>query len=287
MTFMLAVALSAGMAFGAKTRKVTAEYVYHIPDNVSADEARSIALQRAQAQAIADEFGTLVTQSSQISLENSDAGTHTDFLSIGGSELKGEWIETIGEPDFKYVTDGESMVLTVKVKGVIREIDGVSVPFDVKILRNATTDDAEADRFQTGDDMYLSFNAPASGYVAVYLIDTDNNAFCLLPYQGQEDGLFRTKANKRYLFFHPDHADGVDRNIVDEFVLNTDKGRERNRILTIFSPNRFFKASDTKTQSDLPRSLGYADFQKWLAGVKKRDADLTVTERSIVISDKK
>ena len=74
---------------------------------------------------------------------------------------------------------------------------------------------------------------------------------------------------------------------MDEFVLNTDKGRERNRILTIFSPNRFFKASDTKTQSDLPRSLGYADFQKWLAGVKKRDADLTVTERSIVISDKK
>ena len=265
MTFMLAVALAAGMAFGAKTRKVTAEYVYHIPDNVSADEARSIALQRAQAQAIADEFGTLVTQSSQISLENSDAGTHTDFLSIGGSELKGEWIETIGEPDFKYVTDGESMVLTVKVKGVIREIDGVSVPFDVKILRNATTDDAETDRFQTGDDMYLR----------------------LRPYQGQEDGLFRTKANKRYLFFHPDHADGVDRNIVDEFVLNTDKGRERNRILTIFSPNRFFKASDTKTQSDLPRSLGYADFQKWLAGVKKRDADLTVTERSIVISDKK
>lgn len=268
----------------AKTKKVTTEYVYQLPDNISPDEAKSIAVQRAKAQAIADEFGTIVTQSSSVTIDNNDGVTTTDFLSIGGSELKGEWLEDTTPPVFEFITDGSAMALKVTVRGVIREIEGCKVPFEVKILRNGTTPGDESDRFVSGDDMYLSFNTPSSGFVAVYLIDAENNAYCLLPYQSQSTGFFEAKANKRYLFFHPDYADGIGKESVDEFVLDTSSARERNRILTIFSPNRFFKAADTKTDNSLPRSLPYLDFQKWLSDVKKRDTALSVSEKAIIIT---
>lgn len=265
-------------------RTVSAEYIYHIPDNIATDEAKEIALQRACAQAIADEFGTVVTQSSSVTIDTHADHTTTDFLSIGGSELKGEWIETIGQPAYEYITDGNDLALRVRVKGRIREIESVAVPFEVRILRNGTDDAFESSTFTAGDDMYLSFNTPGEGYLAIYLIDNDKNAFCLLPYSGQSEGYFHAKANRRYLFFHPSHADGIEPSLVDELVMDTSLPRERNRILAIFSPNRFYKAADAKTLPDLPRSLGYADFQKWLASVRKRDTSLSVTEKAITIT---
>ncbi len=281
---LILVLLSVTGAFaGPRTKKVRVEYIYHIPANVSPEEAREIAIQRAQAQAVADEFGSVVTQSSSVRIETSNENVNTDFLSIGGSELKGEWIETIGEPHIEYITDGKDLALRVEISGVIREIEGTKVPFDVKILRNGTSDAHESDVFNDGDDLYMSFRSPSGGYIAIYLIDAENQAYCLLPYQGQESGFFSTKANRRYLFFHPDFAEGVEKDMVDEIETVTSK-KERNRILTVFSPNKFFKATDRQTEKDLPRNLSYAEFQKWLANLKRHDVDVTIIETAITIS---
>ncbi len=269
---------------GPRTKKVRGEYTYYIPANVSPDEAREIAIQRAQAQAIADEFGSVVTQSSSVRIEASNENVNTDFLSIGGSELKGEWIETIGEPKIEYFTDGKDIALHVEISGVIREIAGTKVPFDVKILRNGTSDANESEVFHNGDDLYMSFRSPSGGYIAIYLIDVENQAYCLLPYQRQENGFFSTKANHRYLFFHPDFIEGIEKDMVDEIVTDTSLDKERNRILTVFSPTKFFKATDQQTEKNVPRSLSYAEFQKWLANLKKHDADVSIIETAITIS---
>lgn len=271
------------MSAGLKTKKVTAEYLYHIPENVSPDVARETAVQRAMAQAIADEFGMYVSQSSTTYIETSDESTHSDFLSIGGSELKGEWIETIGEPEFEYITDGNNISLRVKIKGIIREIENAKVPFNVAILRNGTENINESDVFKNGDDLYLSFITPSSGYIAVYLIDCNKQSYCLLPYQNMDTGYFDVQANRRYVFFNTDYADGLDKRSVDEITVETSLVKEQNRILTIFSPNKFFKAMDNMTQSDLPRNLSYVDFQKWLSSVKKKDPELSIVENVITI----
>ena len=270
----------------ARTCKVSAEYIYHIPANVSPNEARETALQRAKAQAIADEFGTLVTQSSSVTIDTSGDNSSTDFLSIGGSELKGKWLEDVEAPRFEYITDGSELALKVVVRGTIREIDGSRVAFDMAILRNGTTRADESDRFCSGDDMYLSFNSPTSGYAAVYLVDAEQNAYCLLPYQSQTEGIYTVKANRQYLFFHPDYADKKEKETVDEFVLETTQPQERNKIIAIFSPNRFYKAADSKTDTQLPRMLPYDAFKRWLTDIKKRDAELSIAERAITITAK-
>lgn len=268
---------------GLKTKKVTAEYIYHIPENVAPEAARETAVQRAMAQAIADEFGMYVSQSSTTYIETSEEHTNTDFLSIGGSELKGEWIETIGEPKFEYFTDGNNISLRVQIKGIIREIDNAKIPFDVKILRNGTDDINESDVFKNGDDLYIAFRTPSSGYLVVYLIDGNKQSYCLLPYQNMENGYFNISANRRYVFFNPEYADGLNKRAVDEIIVETNLAKEQNRILTIFSPNKFYKATDNLTQNDLPRNLTYAEFQKWLSAVKKKDPELSIVENVITI----
>ena len=54
-------------AFSQKTQKVTASYTYYAPENVTLEEAKRTALDRAKTSAIADAFGTLVTQATLLS----------------------------------------------------------------------------------------------------------------------------------------------------------------------------------------------------------------------------
>lgn len=128
--------------------------------------------------------------------ENSNGESEVDFLSIGGSEVKGEWIETIGKPRFDISYEKDILVVRVAVKGRIREI--VSSTIDVKslVLRNGIEDRFESNSFKSGDDLFVSFQSPTSGYLVVYLIDADQRAFCLLPYQNMESGCFPWKPIK-------------------------------------------------------------------------------------------
>ena len=77
------------------------ENVEEFTENISLEEAKRIALERAKIQAIADEFGTIVSQSNTTLVSNRNGESSSDFFSLGGSEVKGEWIETIGQPEYE------------------------------------------------------------------------------------------------------------------------------------------------------------------------------------------
>ncbi len=268
--------------FAQKLKTVEGEYTYHVPDNVTMEEARRTALDRAKIQALADAFGTIVSQFNATRVENRNGKSDIDFSSIGGSEVKGEWIETIGEPiyDIKYV-DG-MMVVTVKVKGKAREIVSAAIDYQAHILRNGTEERFEDDQFRSGDELFLSFTSPVKGYLAVYLVDADGQAFCLLPYRNSADGIYPIEANRRYLFFHTKSAPPSERTLVDEYTLTCGRASEQNHIYIIFSPNPFAKATDENAQDGLPRQLSYEDFNKWL--VKHRKVDREMNLRLIPIT---
>ena len=268
----------------AKTKTVSAEYIYQIPENISNDQAREIAATRARAQAIADEFGTTISQRTSTYIENYNENSTGDFVSMGGSELKGEWIEDIEAPVFEYITDGANVAIKVRIKGRIRDVKSNKVAIDTKILRNGVLDSNETEHFVSGDDLYISLNSPVEGYVAIYLIDNTDNVYCLLPYQSQTEGIFHVKSNKKYIFFHPDYSDSIKPADIDSFSVSTNADRERNRIMIFFSTNKYFKGADSKQQLDLPRVMKIGDFKKWMSNLVQKDADLTITERSIVIS---
>lgn len=269
-------------AMAQKTMTVDAEYTYRAPEDVSLSQAKKDALERAKIQAIADAFGTIVSESNTLRMTNKNGHSDVDFLSIGGSDVKGEWIETIGSPQYQIEYDGETLVVTARCKGRIREIVSNGVDFQVKVLRNGTDDRSESDTFFSGDNFYVSFTSPVAGYVAIYLIDVGNMACCLLPYQQQQDGIYSVKANQRYVFFNVDEASPVEKPIVDRYKMTSLYPVEQNQIYVIFSPQPFVKAADAAGAGQLRELKGDA-FQKWLAKCRKRDASMTVKMVPIVI----
>lgn len=281
---ILLLAFTFVLPASAKVKTVETVYLYQIPDDVTNEQAKATALERAKIQCIADEFGTLITQTNSTNININNGEVTSNFTSLGGSELKGEWIETIGEPSFEFITDGGTVALKVHVKGKIRELSRQRIPTKVSIFRNGIDASNESIDFMSGDALYVSFQAAAKGFLAIYLLDAQNNAFCLLPYQGQTSGFFDIKSNHQYILFNKSYADDISADIVDELLLDTDLKREQNRILTIFSPNKFYKAIDSKSRDDLPRDLPSKDFEDWLTSIVKKDPDLSISETLITIN---
>jgi len=268
--------------FAQKTLTVDAEYTYRAPEDVALSQAKRTALDRAKIQAIAEAFGTIVSESNTLRMSNKNGQSDVDFMSISGSDVKGEWIETIGDPQYQIEYDGETLVVTAKCKGKIREIVGNEVDFQVKVLRNNTDDRSESDVFFSGDNFYVSFTSPVAGYVAIYLVDVGNMACCLLPYQAQQDGIYSVKANQRYVFFNVDEAQPVEKPIVDLYRMTTLFPIEQNQVYVIFSPQPFVKATDAVGKGQL-RELKGDEFQKWLAKCRKRDTSMSVKMIPIAI----
>ena len=269
--------------FSQKTKTVSGEYTYYVPENIDLEKAKQIALERVKVQLIADEFGTVVSQNNATTVKNSNGKSDIAFVSVGGSEVRGEWIETIGEPEFKPSFDNGQMIIKVHIKGKIREIVSADINFKTLVLRNGTEDKYEDDTFKSGDDLFLSFTSPISGYVAVYLVDNDGTAFCLLPYQNQEQGNVKINANERYVFFSEKLSPQNLKAYVDEYTMTCSHSQELNQVYVVFSPNTFVKATDGKREEALPRELSNEDFQKWLARNRTKDKDMTYKKIAISI----
>lgn len=275
LVFFLAACLNCG---AQKVRTVSGEYIYYPSETQSLEEAKRTALYRAQIQILADTYGTVMNMTSATIVQNSSDDSSVDMFSLGESSVKGEWLETVGTPEYHtYITPDGMLAVKVKVTGKVREITQAQVDFTAKVLRNGIEDKFEGTDFNHGDDMYLSFSAPADGCIAVYLMDAEDNVFCLLPYQSSSEGVVNTKAGERHVFFSSEHPYGVEHSSqVDEYTLETSRRLEVNRLYVIWSTSRFIKANDKKEEERLPRMLDYASFQKWLSGIRMADRNMAV-----------
>ena len=181
---IIALLTSAIVSFAQKPKVASGEYTYYPPTTQSFEEARTVALYRAQMQILADTFGTVMSMSSTTLVENSSDNSSVNMFALNESSVKGEWLETIGEPEFTTsVTPDGVLAIKVSVTGKVREIVEAKADFIAKVLRNGLEEKFESTEFQEGDDMFVSFTSPANGYLTIYLFDGDSQVYCLLPYQ--------------------------------------------------------------------------------------------------------
>ena len=268
------------ISFGQKMKEVSAEYVYVTTAEQSVAEAKRIALERARLQALADEFGTTVSQTNATHIKNTGNASSLDFLSIGSSEVKGEWIEDTKEPQYDISFADNNLVVKVSVWGKAREVVSAATEVNAALLRNGTEHKFESEEFKEGDDLYLLFKSPVDGYVAVYMVDEANTAWCLLPYSNDTDGQQDVKAGEEYVFF--DARRGTteqEKMLIDEMTVTCDKSVEYSEVYVVFSARPFVKANDSQTDERLPRNLSSEDFQKWLAKNRVKDNGMVVVKK--------
>ena len=278
LTFVFSVTLVA-----QKTIKVCGEYTCRAPENMSLEQAKIFVLEQAKLAALAEEFGTNITQLNTTVVKNENGKSDISYLSLGGSDVKGEWLEDIKIEYGKPYYEQDMLVLSVSVCGKARKITGAGIDFLAKVLCNGTEAKYESENFKHGDDIYLLFRSPVDVYLAVYLVDNSEKAYCLLPYMNETLGKAKAKAGKDCIFFSAKHAEPTEKAFVNEYTMTCDKATEQNFLYIIVSPNEFTKANDIAGNETLPRELPFADFQKWLAKNRQKDRDMKVEIKSLMI----
>jgi hypothetical protein len=250
---------------------------------MSVEEAKRTALERAKIQAIADEFGTLVSQSTSTIITNNNGESDTQFFSLGGSDVKGEWIETIGEPSFDITLEEHFLVVKCHVRGKAKEIVSSKIEFIAKTLRNGTSLKFESTEFKDGDDMYLYFKSPESGYLTVFLMDDTNKlVYSILPYKRSDGAPYTIDSNHEYVFFSIPMANSNERSITDEYCMNCSDQVELNTLFVLFSKCQYSKLGMRSDINGLPAYATNKDFQSWLTSFRKsRDNTVQIIDIKI------
>jgi len=279
----LCIMLFPVVVLAQSVKTIRGEYVYHVPENIPLDRAKVIAVERARIAALAEEFGTVISQTSTISTTNINAESDIVFLSAGVNEVKGEWLKDVREPEIEVLFENGMFAVLAKVYGEAREIKDAGVEIETSVLRNGTALKFAGTDFIDGDNLYLYFKSPVSGYVAVYLADNES-AWCLLPYMQDVSGYFCVDGGKEYCFFSIDEAADAMKHIVDEYVLTCGTAPEYNNIYVMFSVNPFVKAVDVQKHESLPRELSLNDFLEWQSRCRVRDKSMTVEKIPVVVS---
>lgn len=104
------------------TITISGEYWYVVPENVSLEEAKATAIEKAKIEAMATAFKTVVSQTNTSTLKNENGKSQKSFHSYGGTETKGEWLGNTHDPEVNVIYENNMMVVTVKVWSRTREI---------------------------------------------------------------------------------------------------------------------------------------------------------------------
>ena len=267
---------------GQKVSKVSATYTYYAPETMSIEEAKRIALERAKIDAIANEFGTIIHQNNSMVVSNSNGKTDETFNSYQYSDVKGEWIETINEPQYDIDYKDHLLIVTVRVTGKIKEKKITNKAIEVKVLRNGTEEKFEDSEFNNEDQLYLRFRSSNKGYLLIYLLD-QKNAFRLLPYKRQDSTNYDVEENTNYLFFDKNSVSPEYRKIVDEYILQTSFPYEFNSLFILFSQYPILPPEDYQVKRELPREMNISSFHKWLGRMRAESSDIIVEEISLTI----
>lgn len=265
-----------------KKVRIEGEAVCRFSEDVSLKEAKYLTLQQARLKALADKFGTLVS-SLDMDETTVDGSQHNNrFASYSSSEVKGVWLKDIEDPQFEVQLCADGQMVKCFVKGWGQEI--VSAPIDIKttLTRNSPDPRNATTRFKSDDDLYLRFESPVSGSLAVYLLAADSAA-CLLPYPSQKDGRYQILGGREYVFFSPEDALPGEADRVCKYYLYAEEEVEYNQVYILFSPNGFTKASDKASIEGLPHQLSAKDFHQWLLNCRLRDGQMQVVVRHITI----
>ncbi len=263
-------------AFAQRTATVEWETTFSPPEYMSLKEAKNEAIRRAQIEAIAAEFGTMVERMNTTEIANINGISDVAYSSVGFSDVRGEWIKTIGKPQIECTFDNDHhLFLQVKIKGQIREIEYLRPEFEALILRNGTDEKCESREFNHGDYLYMSFTTPAKGHLAVFV--KSDSIRTLLPDVNEESGCLEVSANKRHLFFH---QQGIDR--LQTFCDKHE--REMNIFFILFSPHPIVPPLPKDFDADGIPLLSDKEFQKWLVKARSRDKELQIERISIIIN---
>lgn len=260
-----------------KELEVTGTYSLIMEEDMTLATAKRKVIEGAKSEAIKKAFGTMVIGNQLIQTNEVNGIEKSSFSENTQEVAKGDWLGDTknAEIDIKY--NNGNLILYAQVWGIAREISQAKMDVEWNVLNHPYAN-SKTDTFNNGDNVFVSFKAPDSGYLAIYLLDT-KDASCLLPYNTISSGVYKIEGGKEYILFDPAH----DINCKGKYKLSTKQSVETNEIVLVFSPNTFSKAIDNKAGINKANTLNIMDFQKWLLKAQQDDRNMFVEKKVIKI----
>lgn len=285
--FFISPVLTAG-----DIKKVMGEATYHSLFSESPAEAEKKAIHEARVDALDKAFGNSISERTMSIVDTHEGHSSVNARTFNESEVNGEWIRDLKDPEITTEKDKFGTIYHVKVYGEAREIKFTKIDVDCYVLCNGTDPDKDRLRgaqFYEGDEMYVYFSSPVDGWLAIYLVDDDDEHTTqrLVPYDDQKDKAYPIQANKEYVFFSKPTAESQYVDLVTRMILECRKRIDINELIVIFSPNEFSQTATTAykhshhgtEESDIsamlmPSETTYAKFDNWLVKLRRKDAEL-------------
>lgn len=263
-------------SLGQRVVNICGEYKYIVPENVSLAEAKAIAIERARLTAIANEFGTTVSQTNLATTHIENGTTRNDFLSLGETEVKGDWLGDTKEPEIRPVYENNQLVIYASVCGKVRELKTAEVELRMQIMNNGI----ETEQFKNNDKVAIRFKSPVNGYVAIFVRD-DNAGIvsCMLPYANENGKARVVKNSQEYIYLSTDDPIYPYQ---EETILVTNKKVEFNTFVLVFAETEF--AMPLSDMGEFVPELSVESFQRWLRRNRMSDKTMQTIEKTIQIS---
>lgn len=257
-------------------RTVEGSATYVVPRTVSLEDAENIALQRAIADALAAEFGTIVQTEVWTELINTNDQSSAEAWMNGLNLVKGEWLGPIGKPETSLEVSQEGYVVKVKVKGRAVAIESGNIDVRAAVKQVDSQGVHDADRFRSGNRLVVDFGSPVDGYVAIFLADAQADVVQLLPFAGESTPATAVSGGKKYRFFADNSGE-----FEEEYTLYTNDERERNILYILFSPKVFTRPF--AEVSGNVRTVKAEEFRKWLIGQRAGDPNMQAIIKPLLI----
>lgn len=272
---LILVFLFAATIHAQRVATVCGEYRYIVPGEVPLNRAKQIAIDKARNEAIANEFGQVVSQSTNTTIHSSGTQSSVQSDSYVSTESKAIWLSDTKEPEVSIAYENDVMVITASVCGKARELKMAEVELKMQVLNNGF----ESEQFRSNDKVSIMFKSPVSGYVAIFF--RDDNAgmiYCMMPYENEDGTAREVKSNKEYIYLSTEDPVYPYQ---EETILVTEKTVEFDTFILVFSKKDFSMPSSEA--GEFVPELSVEDFQKWLRKNRINDETMQTIEKSIQI----
>ncbi len=264
-----------------KVKKVTGTAIYLVSEdmNITLKEAKQKCIELAKANAIASEFGEFVNMGTiDVFMDSSDMGSTSFNIGSTSTQSRALWLGDTRNPQVSVAYRDNLLTFTAEVWGEAREILTNATDVKWKIAHLAGKQKIETTTFHSGEQIYVNFQSVSNGYVAIYLVENNENTYCMLPAATDTDGRQDVRAGREYEFFDKE----ADRKAT-LLKLTTKQAQEYNQLVLIYSPNPFTKSVDTVTGPNKLSKLSTRDFSKWLLKCQRNDPDMVVEQHFLKI----
>lgn len=256
------------------------EFSFIQPDNISRDEAKKYAIDKAKDDAFIGVYGENMSSSQVLKTENKNGEANTSFHEYSELTKDYEWMEDTRDPVLSYEMDpttGQTRI-TAKVCGKFRKL-GSQAELTATVLCNGI----EKEIFRSGDTVSIRFTTAEDGYLSIFSKEENGSTYCWLPYVNEEGKPRWLKRNKTYTLVCPADPIFPIPQLQGPIILVTNQEAEELIVWYVFSTNEYALPTMEYDSTNEIYYIRTEDFENWYYKTRNKDHNLQKLEKHIII----